>query len=87
VHGVATISPAAPRDAAQLGLLLLHMANLGYGIVARDDNLVTNDVACCTEVTFLRVEDRSRLGPGRRRERGAAAGGPAAGGARAPWVR
>ncbi|KAI8468758.1 MAG: methyltransferase domain-containing protein [Monoraphidium minutum] len=56
VPGVATISPAAPRDSAQLSLLLAHMASLGYGIVARDDNTMTTDVACCTEVTFLRVE-------------------------------
>ena len=95
VNGVATLSPNAPRDTAQLSLLLAHMANLGYGIVARDDNMVTADVACCTEVTFLRVEDHGgvRRGPPHSHWMrawfggGGGAGGGAAGGEAEPRRR
>jgi len=50
------LSPSAPHSTAQMALLLSHIASLGYGIAARDDNTQTQDVGCCTELTFLRVE-------------------------------
>ena len=56
------LSPTAPHDTAQLGLLIGHLASLGYGIVAREDNTMTQDVGCRSEVTFLRVEGRARRG-------------------------
>lgn len=55
------ISPTAPKDTAQLGLLILHLANLGYGITADEANIWGNR-GCCTELSFLRVEaQRVRL--------------------------
>jgi hypothetical protein len=68
------MSPVAPKDPAQMGVLLAHMAALGYGVVGRDDNAQTLDVGCCTELTLLRVE---RPGP--------AAGGGAPHGPAAAW--
>jgi hypothetical protein len=37
---------------AQMALVLQQLADLGYGIVSREDNVFC---ACCTELTFLRV--------------------------------
>lgn len=42
VPGVAPITDAAPHRPAQMALLLNHLASLGYGIVAREDNTGTN---------------------------------------------
>ncbi len=36
-----------------MALVMLHLANLGYMAVSRDDNLV---YGCCAEFTFLLVE-------------------------------
>jgi hypothetical protein len=45
----------AARNQMQMSLLFMHMANLGYGIVSREDNPIDN-IGCCSEYTFLRVE-------------------------------
>lgn len=58
---------SAAKDSAQLALLLNHLAGLGYGIVAREDNTMTQDVGCCAEVTFLRVEDHVGVAAGGQR--------------------
>jgi hypothetical protein len=82
------LSPAAPHDPAQLGLLIAHLAGLGYGISARDDNTMTADKGCCSEVTFLRVEAAAAAAAGRRRRWGALrrqAVGGAAGGWPSSW--
>jgi hypothetical protein len=46
----------AARNSPQMTLLFSHLANLGYAVVARDDNLISN-LGCCSEFTFLRVEE------------------------------
>lgn len=78
VPGVALISPAAPRAPAQMALLMSHMAALGYGVAARDDNTKTADTACCTEVTFVRAATAA-AGAGRRRHKRWAAAGEGGG--------
>ncbi len=49
------LAPMVARSAPQMGLLFLHLANLGYGPVAREDN-PNAGLGCCSEVTFVRVE-------------------------------
>jgi hypothetical protein len=44
----------AARNQFQMSMLFMHMFNLGYGIVAKEEN--RNAVGCCAEYTFLRVE-------------------------------
>ena len=51
--------PALPQVAAKnqahMSLMFLHMANLGYGVVSREDN-GWNNIGCCSEYSFLKVE-------------------------------
>jgi hypothetical protein len=56
------IARPAPRTPAQLALLMMHMAGLGYGIVGQEDN-IWGEPGCCAEWTFLHVE-RPWVGPG-----------------------
>jgi hypothetical protein len=67
-----------------MGLLLAHLAGLGYGVAAREDNAATRDVGCCAEVTLLRVEAPATAGAGAARWGRAAAWGGRGGGA---WAR
>lgn len=60
----AGLSPTAPRTPAQLALLMMHMASLGYGVVGQEDN-IWGAAGCCAEWTFLHVE-RPWAGPGAR---------------------
>jgi hypothetical protein len=45
----------AAKNQAQMSLLFMHLANLGYGILSREDNPY-NSLGCCAEYSFLRVE-------------------------------
>ncbi len=45
------------KNVPQMSLLISHLANLGYAIVSRDDNMIGN-IGCCSELTFLKVEVR-----------------------------
>ncbi len=38
-----------------MSLLFMHLANLGYGVLSREDNPY-NQLGCCSEYSFLRVE-------------------------------
>jgi hypothetical protein len=76
------IARPAPRTPAQLALLMMHMASLGYGVVGQEDN-IWGEPGCCAEWTFLHVE-RPWVGPGvrlaswrlaRAQEAGSRAGG------------
>ncbi|KAG2428494.1 hypothetical protein HXX76_011611 [Chlamydomonas incerta] len=46
-----------PMDGGDMALLLLHLARLGYGIVSREDNPVTDREGhpCCTELLLYRL--------------------------------
>ena len=46
-----------PMDGGDMALLLLHLTRLGYGIVSREDNPVTDREGhpCCTELLLYRV--------------------------------
>jgi hypothetical protein len=63
------IQRPAPRTPAQLALLMLHLASLGYGIVGQEDNIwgegAQTGQGCCAEWTFLHVE-QPWVGPGAR---------------------
>jgi hypothetical protein len=58
------------KNSPQMTLLFSHLANLGYAVVARDDNPIAS-LGCCSEFTFLRVEESQLAAvvqaPGRRR--------------------
>jgi hypothetical protein len=58
------IPVVAAKNQVQMSLFFLHMANLGYGIISREDNPDAN-IGCCSEYSFLRVEqmtlNRARL--------------------------
>jgi hypothetical protein len=45
----------AAKNQVQMSLLFMHLANLGYGILSREDNPY-NQLGCCSEYSFLRVE-------------------------------
>lgn len=49
------IARTAPRTSSDLALLFMHIASLGYGIVAQEDN-IGGLAKCCAEWTFLLVE-------------------------------
>ena len=49
------LPPVAAKNQAQMSLLFMHLANLGYGITSREDNGYQN-LGCCSEFSFLRVE-------------------------------
>ncbi len=51
---------SAAKNGPQMSLLFSHLANLGYAVVARDDNPHMN-LGCCAEFTFLKVENRLRV--------------------------
>jgi hypothetical protein len=44
-----------PRTTGELGLVFMHLASLGYGIVAKEPN--PYDPNCCAEYTFMLVEN------------------------------
>eukprot|EP00879_Flechtneria_rotunda_P001331 GHRR01001481.1.p1 GENE.GHRR01001481.1~~GHRR01001481.1.p1 ORF type:complete len:390 (+),score=80.39 GHRR01001481.1:272-1441(+) len=54
-QGATAIAAPAPRTPAQLALLFLHMASLGYGVVGSEDN-IWGEAGCCSEFTLLLVE-------------------------------
>jgi hypothetical protein len=54
------IPPVAAKNQAQMSLLFSHLANLGYGITSREDNGYQN-LGCCSEFSFLRVETTTSL--------------------------
>ena len=58
------IPVVSAKNQVQMSLFFLHMANLGYGIISREDNPDAN-IGCCSEYSFLRVEqmtlNRARL--------------------------
>jgi hypothetical protein len=39
--------------ATEMAIAFAHLADLGYAIVSREDNIYCN---CCSEFTFLRVQ-------------------------------
>jgi hypothetical protein len=49
------IPEVAARNQVQMSLFFLHMANLGYGVISREDNMFGSS-GCCSEYSFLRVE-------------------------------
>ncbi len=55
--GSGVFPATAAKNSPQMTLLFSHLANLGYAVVARDDNPHAN-LGCCSEFTFLRVENR-----------------------------
>lgn len=61
------LANTAPRTPAQLAVLMMHMASLGYGVVGQEDN-IWGYPGCCAEWTFLHVE-RAWAGPGMRMSR------------------
>ena len=56
--------PATARTPAHIALLFLHLARLGYGVTAREDNSITakvdytpkGHVGCCAEFSLYRLE-------------------------------
>lgn len=52
-RGFPLVTGPAPRDQAQAAVLFMHLAALGYAIVAAEPNAGS---PCCAEFTFLRVE-------------------------------
>jgi hypothetical protein len=56
---------SAPKTLPHLGLMMMHMASLGYGIVGKEDNIWATPAGCCAEWTFLLVEKQLR-GPNAR---------------------
>jgi hypothetical protein len=54
--GSGVFPASAAKNSPQMTLLFSHLANLGYAVVARDDNAGAN-LGCCSEFTFIRVEE------------------------------
>lgn len=52
--GTGLAKPAA-RTPAQVALMFMHMASIGYGVVGEEDN-IWGEAGCCAEFTFLHVE-------------------------------
>ncbi len=87
-HFEKDLPPVAAKNQAQMSLLFMHLANLGYGITSREDNGYQN-LGCCSEYSFLRVETTTTAlfpeahsmerNPRRWGTKGAAAGQGAAG--------
>lgn len=55
-QGVPTaLAAPAARTPAQVALMFMHMASIGYGVVGEEDN-IWGEAGCCAEFTFLHVE-------------------------------
>lgn len=52
---VGHMPPVAAKNQVQMSLTFMHLANLGYAVVSREDN-PSKLVGCCAEYSFLKVE-------------------------------
>ena len=55
VEGPTALAAPSARTPAQVALMFMHMASIGYGVVGEEDN-VWGEAGCCAEFTFLHVE-------------------------------
>lgn len=54
-EGATALAPPAAQTPAQVALMFMHMASIGYGVVGKEDN-IWGESGCCAEFTFLHVE-------------------------------
>eukprot|EP00878_Enallax_costatus_P019727 GHUV01020820.1.p1 GENE.GHUV01020820.1~~GHUV01020820.1.p1 ORF type:complete len:260 (+),score=54.85 GHUV01020820.1:230-1009(+) len=55
VEGPTALAAPSARTPAQVALMFMHMASIGYGVVGEEDN-IWGEAGCCAEFTFLHVE-------------------------------